>query len=206
MLGTRTRWPKAHVVSGTALFAGSLIAALGALTSLALARAGVAIVVLGALAYAIDAGDTLRRAASPHVPVRAFVGASLTWLLVAAGALAATTWGAPAGAIAVVAALAGWIGQMVNAHLHHLGARVVLTLLRGDEDETRPWEVLDARLTWTAFALAQLAVLAMLVGISAGNGAVLVAAGACGLGAIVAMIANVRALRGRASRLPIVLS
>jgi hypothetical protein len=161
--------------------------------------------VLGALAYAIDAFDILSRATTPHPPVRAFVGAAVLWLLVAAAALAATAWGSPLGAVAVVAALAGWIGQMVNAHFHHIGVRVVITLLRGDEDETRPWEVLDARLSWTAFAFAQLMVLATLAGLASAIGTAFVVAGLCGLATIAAIAANVATVRRRAATMPIVL-
>jgi hypothetical protein len=205
MLGARSRLTAVHIVSGTSLFVGSLVAAVGVVTSVALARVGIVIVALGALCYAIDAFDILRRATTPHPPVRGFVASSVIWLLVAAAALVGAAWGAPVAAVAVVAALAGWIGQMVNAHLHHIGVRVAITLLRGEEDETRPWEVLDRRLSWAAFAFGQLAVLATVVGIATGNAATLAAAGGCGLVAIGAMAANAVTLRRRASTLPIVL-
>ncbi|MEA2688549.1 MAG: hypothetical protein QOD51_1156, partial [Candidatus Eremiobacteraeota bacterium] len=148
-----------------------------------------------------DALDIARRATAPHPPVRAFVVASVTWLVVAAACATAAAWGAPLAATGVVAALAGWVGQMVNAHMHHLGVRVLTTLIRGDEDETRPWEVLDARLTWTTFALAQLAVLGITAGIAFEQPPAIAAGALAGLAAIPAMLANAlgarHALRGR---------
>jgi hypothetical protein len=49
--------------------------------------------------------------------------------------------------------LMGWIGQMVIAHFHHIGTRLLVTVYRGDEDQTQPQELLEARLSWfTVFA------------------------------------------------------
>lgn len=206
MLGARTRGTAAHIVAGSGIFFGSLVAAIGAVSTLVVLRIGVAILVVGALAYALDALDVVRRAATPNRPAFAFVVAAIGWLVVATVCLAASAAGGAFAALAVVAALAGWIGQMVNAHLHHIGVRVVLTLLRGDEDETRPAEVLDPRLGWTAFWLAQLAVAGTFGGVASGQGWPFVAAGACGLGALAAMAANLRSVRRSASALPIVLS
>lgn len=206
MLGARSRWPRVHVVAGAILVLGPLIAAVGAASSPSLLRAGIAVAALGALAYIVDALDIVRRATTPHPPVRAFVVASLGWLAVASICAVAAAWGEPFGAAAVVAALAGWIGQMVNAHLHHLGVRVLTTLLRGDEDETRPWQVLDMRLTWTAFALAQTAVLGVFLGVAAGITGAIVAGGIAGCCSIVAIAANVLTARRNLSTLPIALA
>ncbi|MEA2719205.1 MAG: hypothetical protein QOJ39_1069 [Candidatus Eremiobacteraeota bacterium] len=201
MLGARSRSTRIHVLSGGALVLGCVLGAAGAPFSPALLRAGVTLAALGAFAYAADALDIARRATAPHPPVRAFVVASVTWLVVAAACATAAAWGAPLAATAVVAALAGWVGQMVNAHMHHLGVRVLTTLIRGDEDETRPWEVLDARLTWTTFALAQLAVLGITAGIAFEQPPAIAAGALAGLAAIPAMLANAlgarHALRGR---------
>lgn len=205
MLGARSRRPRIHDIAGGALGLGPVLAALGAPTSPLLLRVGIVVAAFGALAYIVDALDIVLRATTPHPPVRAFVLASLTWLAAATVCAIATAWGVPLGAAAVVAALAGWIGQMVNAHLHHLGVRVLTTLLRGDDDETRPWQVLDLRLSWTAFALAQTAVLGVFFGVAAGVGVAIVAGGVAGCCSIVAIAANIASVRRKLSGLTIVL-
>lgn len=199
MLGARSRWPRVHIVSDGALFAGPVIAAIGVPLAAPLMQIGVVLAAIGAGAYVCDAADILRRASTPHRAAHAFVGAALVWLAIAAIAALGAAFGAPWGAFAVVAALAGWLGQMVNAHLHHLGARVLLTLVRGDEDETRPWEILDPRLSWTAFVCAQVAVAATLAALAFSLTPLFVLGGAAGIGATVAMIANVAGAR-RAAR------
>lgn len=199
MLGARSRWPRVHIVSDGALFAGPVIAAVGVPFSTPLMQAGVVLGALGASAYVCDAADILRRASTPHRAAHAFVGAALIWLAVATVAALGAAFGAPWGAFAVVAALAGWLGQMVNAHLHHLGARVLLTMLRGDEDDTRPWEVLDPRLSWTAFACAQIAVAATLAALSSSLAPLFAIGGVAGMCATLAMVANVARARRSAS-------
>lgn len=206
MLGARSRWARAHIVSGGALALGPVLGAIGAPLSLALLRSGVTVAALGALVYAADALDIVRRATTPHPPVRAFVVASITWLLVAVACVLAAAYGVPGAwgslvaATAVVAALAGWAGQMVNAHLHHLGVRVLITLVRGDDDETRPWEILDARLTWMTFVLAQLAVLGVTAGLAFSQSLAIEVGASAGLLAIAAMIANVLRVRQALSK------
>ncbi|MEA2666065.1 MAG: hypothetical protein QOI11_3009, partial [Candidatus Eremiobacteraeota bacterium] len=200
MLGARSRWSLAHVAAGGGLAGGAVLAALSAPWSPALLRGGVALAGLGALVYLADAFDILRRAQAPHAAPRAFVGAALAWLALAtAGALAAS-WGQPVGRAAVVLARAGWLGQMVNAHLHHLGVRVLATLVLGEDDETRPWDLLAAPLSWTAFGTAQLAVVATAAYALGGNAALGIGGGACGLLAVAAMASNARFALRRARR------
>jgi hypothetical protein len=195
MLGARSRWPRAHVLNGASLFFGPVVAAAGAPFSVPVLRLGVVLLALGAVVYAVDALDILRRATTPHPPVRAFVAAAVGWLLIAAACTVAASWGAPLGALAVVAALAGWVGSMVNGHLHHLGVRVVITLIRGDDDETRPWDVLNPRLTWAAFALGQLAVWGTFLGLSTNVPALFVVGGIAGFASIACIAANVVTVR-----------
>jgi hypothetical protein len=159
LLGAQSRWPKAHVISGGSLLVGSILAAATAPWSLDLFRAGLIIASAGVLAYVIDAADILRRAQTPHRAARAFVTASIVWLTTATALALAASWGAPVGRAAIVVALAGWLGQMVNAHLHHLGIRVVATYILGAEDETRPWTLLVPAWSWAALVTAQVAVL-----------------------------------------------
>ena len=190
LLGAQSRWPLAHVIAGAGVFVGAVVAAASAPWSLAVFRAGMLIASIGASAYAIDAADILRRAQSPHRAARAFVTASILWLAIAIALGLAATWGAPVAPAAVVVALAGWLGQMVNAHLHHLGIRVVSTFVLGEDDETRPWTLLAPGLSWAAFGTAQVAVLCTALRSIGAPPVFAWFGGAAGLLATVAMIAN----------------
>lgn len=161
LLGLRSRWRSVHALAGGGLLVGAIVAATAAPWSPALFRAGVLLAAIGALAYVADAADILRRADGPHAAVRAFVTASVGWLAVASILAVGASWGTSVARAAVVIALAGWLGQMVNAHLHHVGVRVVSTAILGGDDETRPWTLLAPSLSWTAFAAGQIAVLAV---------------------------------------------
>ena len=79
---------------------------------------------------------------------------------------------------------------MVNAHLHHIGVRVVATMVAGDDNETRPWELLVPHLSWFAWAAAQTAVAATALGLVAGASAAFLIAGCSGALAVFAMAAN----------------
>ena len=81
----------------------------------------------------------------------------------------------------VYLALVGWLGQMVNAHLHHIGIRVLATLARGEDDETRPQALLTAPLSWATFGVYQAAVVLGAVGLLAHQAPAVALAGACGL-------------------------
>jgi len=49
---------------------------------------------------------------------------------------------------------------LAYAHIHHIGVSLIATIARGDDDETRPGELLAAPLSWTSFGLFQIAVAA----------------------------------------------
>ncbi|MFN2461425.1 MAG: hypothetical protein ABR591_12170 [Candidatus Velthaea sp.] len=192
MLGTRSRHAAAHMATGFALFLGAFVLAAR------FDRIGAAVITLGVVIYIADAGGRLIRATVRHRPPQAFVGASLAWLAAAAACLLAAAFGAPAAArFAVFFALAGFVGQMVNAHFHHLGVRVLTTLIRGDDDETPPAALLDRRLSWTAFATAQTAVAATAAGLAA-DPRWCTAGAAAGIAATAATAANARRVLRRA--------
>jgi hypothetical protein len=101
----------------------------------------------------------------------------------------------------VVIALAGWLGQLVNAHLHHLGIRVVSTFVLGEDDETRPWTLLTPAWSWAALVTAQVAVFCTALR-SLGAPAVFASlGGAAGLLGMIAMIANAASAFRRARAL-----
>ena len=199
--GARSRWRSAHVAAAACEIAGmSGLVAGFACGAAALALAGAAVACAGALVYAADIVDIVRRATARHRPPQAFVLAAVCWLL-AGGALGlGALGGAATGAAAIFVLLVGWLGQMVNGHLYHIGIRLVATMARGDEDETRPGELLTAPLTWVSFALFQTAVGAGACAILVREARVLEAAAACGVVGWSAMLANVLRARRRARR------
>ncbi len=134
------------------------------------------------------------------------MAAAALWMLVTfilgVGALRGSPWG-PA---FVYVVLMGWLGQMVNAHLHHIGIRLLTTAYRGDEDETRPGELLSGALSWTTFVLFQAAVLTGAVALLVGHWAVLAVAALTGFLGWTAMTANTLYAARRASRPSAVIS
>lgn len=161
LLGSATRWPKLHIVSNSLMM---LVAIAGACAAPFVASGWLhvmfACALAAALVYAFDGFDRILRASNPHRPAHVFVASAFTWLIIAAAAASAGWY-----RLAIIVALAGWLGQMIYAHLHHLGVRVIATTFAGDEDETRPWQLLDARVSWATVVGAQLAVLGLVFGL-----------------------------------------
>jgi hypothetical protein len=194
ILGSDSRWRAMHVVSNSAMVLAAIaIPVVLSLGDAAFVRGAFAIALVAAVAYASDGLDRVRRARTPNKPAQAFIVASLTWLVLSA--IAAT---AGAYDIAVVVALSGWLGQMINAHLHHIGVRVIATTFAGDENETRPWELLDPRLSWVTVVLAQLAVVLLVGAVFSNLAPGYIASGCAGLGAALAFGANASVAIGRA--------
>ncbi|HEY1976261.1 MAG TPA: hypothetical protein VGG89_06950 [Candidatus Baltobacteraceae bacterium] len=182
--GTRSRWTAMHIVVGTATLVGALVLPAGlALGSETMTWIGAALLALGAAAYVVDTSDVLLRSTNPHGPPKAFVAAALVWLAVAMVLGAGVLLGHPWQAAYVFVLLMGWVAQMVDAHVFHIGVRLVSTIYRGEDDETRPIELLDARLAWLSFVLFQLAVAALAAGL------LLPSKNACALGAFLGLCA-----------------
>jgi hypothetical protein len=201
IFGAKSRIVFAHIIVGAALATGTVVAALGVtLRSGVLLDLGFSAIAAGALAYVADGLDIARRATIAHRPPQAFAIASMLWLVAALGFVVAARFGAPALPVAVFIALAGWVGQMVNAHVHHIGIRVLATLVLGDDDETRPQELLDARLSWSTFATAQLAVLLGALGLASMRTEILGFAGLFGFAAFLTLSANIVVARETALR------
>jgi hypothetical protein len=197
--GTRFRW--VHIVVGSLAVVGVPVLAIGLATAIsALMWIGGAMFVLAALAYAFDTFDVLRRASNPHRPPQAFVAASVCWFLIALVLGGFVLSGKPWSAAYVFVLLMGWVGQMVNAHLYHIGIRVLATVYRGEDDETRPQELLEARLSWYSFIAFQLAIAGVVVALIGGNDALVARSAIFGITGWIAVIANVLAARIRAKR------
>jgi hypothetical protein len=201
LLGQQSRWPRSHALAGAGLLAGSVVAAAAAPWSTPVFRVGVLLAAAGALAYAVDAADVLRRSRGPHLAVRAFVTASVVWLSLATAFAVSASWGAALGRAAVALALAGWLGQMVNAHLHHLGVRVISTYIAGEDDETRPWMLLTPALSWAAVVAAQLAVIGTALRAEGAPAVYAWFGGSAGLVCVLAIAVNIATVIRRARRL-----
>ncbi|HVA26925.1 MAG TPA: hypothetical protein VNF68_02030 [Candidatus Baltobacteraceae bacterium] len=194
ILGSEARWRPMHIASNSAMLVGAIAIPLAlGFGNATLTRVAFAIALVGAIAYAGDGLDRVRRARTPNGPAHAFIVASLVWLLFAATAALLGAYD-----LAVVTALAGWLGQMINAHLHHIGVRVIATTVAGDENETRPWELLDARLSWTTVVLAQLAVVLLVSAVATNFASGYIASGCAGLVAAIAFAVNAGIAVGRA--------
>jgi len=153
-----SRWPASHIIASSMVLLGAATFALGAILSAPwlFACAGAALT-LGVMLYTANLVDILRRNAVPNRIPQAFVAAALVWLLCALGFGLGVMTGRPWGAAFVYVALVGWLGQMINAHVFHIGIRLLITSVRGDEDETRPWTILNQPLAggvWIAFQIA----------------------------------------------------
>lgn len=198
---TNMRWM--HIVVGSFAVLGVPLLAAGLATqSMLLAWIGGALFMFAALGYAFDAFDILRRATNPHRPPQFFVAFSVLWFLAALVIGGATLAGKPWQPAYIVALLMGWIGQMVVAHFHHIGIRLIATVYRGEDDETRPQELLESRLSWFTLAAFQIAIALVVAGLLEDKFGLIARGGIFGATGWIAMTANVVAARARAKLLP----
>ncbi len=197
--GTRFRW--VHIVVGSLAALGVPVLAIGlALGSAAISWCGGILFAIAALTYAFDVFDILARAKNPHRPPQAFVAASVVWFLIALVLGGYVLSGKPLNAAYIFVLLIGWVGQMVNAHLYHIGIRVLATVYRGEDDETRPQELLEARLSWYSFFAFQLGIAGATIALLYANETLVARSAIFGLTGWIAMMANILAARVRAKR------
>jgi hypothetical protein len=122
----------------------------------------------------------------------------LAALAIGGGALSGKQW-QPA---YVFVLLMGWIGQMLIAHFHHIGVRLIATVYRGEDDETRPQELLETRLSWFTFGAFQIGIALVAAGLLNDSLSLVARGSVFGLAAWIAMTANMLAARARAKVLP----
>ncbi len=197
------------MAAGAGLVAGTIVLGAGsALRSPAVLWLGALVlgVAVAVAVYVVDLALVLRRATVPHRPPQAFLAASTLWLAVAFGLGIGVLRGFALSAAFVYVGTIGWLGQMVNANLHHIGVRLLATAFRGDDDETGPGELLCAALSWATFVLFQAAVVLGAVGLLAGVPGPLAAAACAGFAGWTALLANALHAGCRASRPPAALS
>ncbi|MHB8146446.1 MAG: hypothetical protein ACYDGM_04180 [Vulcanimicrobiaceae bacterium] len=154
---SRFRW--LHVVVASSVVVGPILAAIGITMEVRpLLWLGAIILGAGVVCYSFDTLDIVRRATVSHRPPQAFVVASVVWLVVSTFLGLGLLLGRPWANAYVFTMLVGWVGQMVSAHFLHIGVRLIATIARGDDDETRPASLLDARLSWLCFFTMQAAI------------------------------------------------
>lgn len=187
--GVKSRSQLLHIIPSTLVLLGVLCYAGGAATQIAwLSVAGIAFLCGGALAYSYDLLDILRRREHPNSAPQLFVACADVWLVGCVALGLGIAAGKPWGAALTYLSLVGWLGQMVNGHVLHIGVRLMITAMRGDEDETRPWLIVSrplATASWICFQFAVAIGTAALLG-SAGPIA-LMSAAAFGLAGWVTM-------------------
>jgi hypothetical protein len=192
----------AHIATSSATLLGIAFAVAGMLFGVTLVSTiGGALIVLGALLYLASAIASLRQASAPHRLPREFIAAATFWLAVATALGIARLAGVTSldGPL-LFAVLVGWIGQNVNAHLMHVGVRLLSTIVIGEEDETEPVELLDRRTGVVSFIIYQLTVAFGVAGLILSDGNLLEAAGVLGILGMAAMAANVYLASRIASR------
>lgn len=199
--GNRSSWRALHIVVGTTTLAGAPLLAIGSAMHVGwVLWFGGALVAAGAGAYATDTIALLLRATVAHRAPQAFVGAGVAWLLVAmllgAGVLAGMPWQGAFG----FTMLMGWVGQLVNGHVFHIGVRLIATIVRGDDDETRPQQLLDSRWSFCTFALMQGAIVIVLIGLIRGDSRTVAFGAVLGLIGWVAMVGALANARVQATR------
>ena len=197
--GQMTRMPWMHIVVGLFAIAGVLLLAAGVAANMSVpARIGGVLFAIAALGYAVDTFDIVVRAVNRHRAPQAFIIAGVFWFLVSlaigAGVLAGKPWQQ---AYAFVL-LMGWVGQVVNAHMYHIGIRLLATAYRGEDDETPPQDLLEARLSWFSLYAFQVAIGVVAYALIGGDASLAARGAVFGITGWIAMIANLLAARTRA--------
>ncbi len=180
ILDVDSRLPRAHFVVGTALLLGLVLLAISGGAG---APATIAFVLFACAAaiFAADAADRARRSTVPNPASRIGVFAAAIWIVVAAALALAANLGFTAPSAAVAAALLGWIGSMVLAHLHHIGVRLIATSVLGEDDETPPWLLTSAPAAIATMLVYEAAVVALVASVVTDAAAVPLLAGVLGL-------------------------
>ncbi len=199
--GNRSRRPALHVITGGATLVGALLLAIGNGAAIPwLSWSGGGLIVAGAAAYIVDVAAVLSGSTNSYRPPQYFIAAGVAWLAAALTLGAGVLAGLPWSAAFIFVMLAGWAGQMVNGHILHIGVRLIATIYRGDDDETEPRELLDARRPWFAFAAMQIAVWLVSAGLVVELRTLIAAGAAVGLmGWLILMSALAHARRSAAA-------
>lgn len=182
----------AHIAASSFVLGGVAVAVAAILASQSIvAAAGAVLVIVGALIADVSTLRGLRLARAEHRLPREFVAASAFWLLVAIAYGVAGLFGFDASAAMLVALLLGWVGQNINAHMMHVGIRLLATIVISADDETEPRDLLDRRIGVASWILWQLSIAAAVLGVRYSNGALLEAGAIVGFAATLAVLTNI---------------
>lgn len=145
------------------------------------------------LSYVADIAPLLIGAPNPHRVPQLFFASGLFYLLVACAVGGETLFNhRPWKDAFVFLLLMGWLVQTVAGHLHHIGIRLIATIVRGEFDQTPPERLLDRRISALSFWAIQGALLAGSIGFLAELPSALKMAGFLGTAGWIAIAANVR--------------
>lgn len=202
--GARARRPLVHIIGSSTLMLGIIVAAVGAIVANApTAIVGCALLIVGTAAYATDIADIMKRATVRHRPPQILMLFAASFAIVAAILALCAATGKPTAGAAIFAALIGWIGSAILAHIHHIGVRVLLTTTRGENDETRPEKVLTPAITWTTLTLYELAAITGTLAAITATPITLSFASATGFIAFITLLVNLAKARRNAQKLPV---
>lgn len=183
---------RVHVIISLLVLAGLAAWIAGTLSAVtALAALGAVLIIAGAALYAGSTFNALRGATSRHRLPQEFIFFSSLWLAVAVAYAIAGLTGREDAIPLLFIVLAGWIGQNVNAHLMHVGIRLMATIVIAEDDETSPMVLIDRRAGVASLVFNQFAVACGVVGLSIFNGPLLEAAGVLGVVGLAFMALNV---------------
>jgi len=181
-----------HIIASMSSVAGLLLLVVGLSFDVGtITDIGAAVLIVAVSLYAIDLGRAVVHATVAHRPPQAFLAAAAVWLVVSAALGAGALLGQAWQDAYVFVALIGWLGQMVNGHLYHIGVRLLATMVRGDDDETHPGSVLPVSLSWASWALFQAATAGGAIALLVNQTKMLTIAGIIGLLGWLLMATNV---------------
>jgi hypothetical protein len=192
--GQRSRHPSLRLWTSGLLTAGLLFYAGGVLISSPLSLGiGGFLLFASILSYVADIAPLLAGARKPHRVPQLFFASGLLYLLGACAVGGEILFGhRPWKDAFVFLLLMGWLVQIVAGHLHHIGIRLIATIVRGDLDQTPPERLLDSRISALSFWALQGALLAGSVGLLAGMPTALELAALLGTTGWIAIAFNVR--------------
>lgn len=206
--GARSLHPSLRIATSILLASGLVLFSGGVLGSSTQAyETGTIFILAGILIYIADLGPLLLEARNPHRIPQLFLASSLGYLLgacIVGGGIVLEN--RPWKEALVFLMLMGWLTQAVVAHLHHIGIRLIATIVRGDLDQTAPALILKHTFSTTSFFLLQGALLSGSIGFLMKDPETLKIGALMGIAAWLTIAANIRhawiSARGPVDRSP----
>ena len=189
MTGVQKRPIFFHIASGAAVLAGVILAALAtAFAAYPTAFAGYVLIFIGALIYAMDVAATILQATVPNRTPQLFMLAAACFFVVMSALILSAFFDPRAEHAALFTGIIGWIGNAITGHLHHIGARLLATCYLGEDDDTRPYAFLNARVGIATFVAYEVAAVFGIIGFMRLDAQLIAIAALCGLASFVAIV------------------